>query len=35
MMPDFVLLKVRGIKILPFISLPFDNLDCEPERNNI
>ncbi len=23
MMPDLVLLKIRGIKILPFISLPF------------
>jgi hypothetical protein len=31
MIPDFVLLKIRGIKILPFISLPFDYLDCEPK----
>ena len=31
MMPDFVLLKIRGIKILPFISLPFGYLDCEPK----
>ena len=31
MMPDFVLLKIRGIKILPFISLPFGLLDCEPK----
>jgi hypothetical protein len=29
MMPDLVLLKIRGIKILPFISLPFGNLDCQ------
>ena len=35
MMPDFVLLKIRGIKILPFISLPFGYLDCETERNNL
>ena len=31
MMPDFVLLKIRGIKILPFISLPFGYLDCQPK----
>jgi hypothetical protein len=31
MMPDFILLKIRGIKILPFISLPFDYLDCKPK----
>jgi hypothetical protein len=31
MMPDFVLLRIRGIKILPFISLPFGYLDCEPK----
>ncbi len=31
MMPDLVLLKIRGIKILPFISLPFGYLDCEPK----
>ena len=35
MMPDFVLLKIRGIKILPFISLSFGYLDCETERNNL
>ena len=31
MMPDFVLLKIRGIKILLLISLPFGSLDCEPK----
>jgi hypothetical protein len=30
-MPDFVLLKIRGIKMLPFISLPFGYLHCEPK----
>ncbi len=30
-MPDLVLLKIRGIKILPFISLSFGYLDCEPK----
>jgi hypothetical protein len=33
-MLDFVLLKIRGIKILPFISLPFGYLDCEPKGIN-
>jgi hypothetical protein len=31
MMPDFVLLKIIGIQILPFLSLPYGYLDCEPK----
>jgi hypothetical protein len=34
-MPDFVLLKIRGTKILPFLFFPFGYLDCERERNNL
>jgi hypothetical protein len=28
---NFVLLKIRGIKILPFLSLPYGYLDYEPK----